>query len=71
MRAGCGLRGCGRRGSRARWSGIALGLIELINIPLGTIIGIVVLVYLNRATKAGLFAKPAGGTPPPAPPQPS
>ena len=32
-------------------------MLELLNIPIGTIIGIAILVYLNRANKAGLFDK--------------
>ena len=39
----------------AKWAGIVLGVLELLNFPLGTIIGIAILVYLNRAIKAGLF----------------
>lgn len=42
--------------SWARWVGIVLGLIELVNVPFGTIIGIAILVYLVRASKAGLFS---------------
>jgi hypothetical protein len=39
----------------AKWAGIVLGALELLNFPLGTVIGIAILVYLNRAIKAGLF----------------
>lgn len=42
--------------SWARWVGIIVGVLELVNVPLGTIIGIAVLVYLVRASKAGLFS---------------
>jgi hypothetical protein len=42
----------------AKWLGIALGVLLLINVPIGTVIGIAVLVYINRANKAGLFARP-------------
>jgi hypothetical protein len=40
----------------ARTVGIVLGLLELLNFPIGTVIGVAVLIYLNRASKAGLFA---------------
>jgi hypothetical protein len=39
----------------AKWVGIALGFLELLNFPIGTVIGIAILVYLNRAIKAKLF----------------
>ena len=39
----------------AKWAGIGLGILELLNFPLGTVIGIAILVYLNRAIKAKLF----------------
>ena len=34
------------------------GFICLLNFPIGTVIGIAVLVYVSRASKAGLFAPP-------------
>lgn len=40
----------------AKWLGIVLGILELFNVPIGTVIGIAILVYLNRASKAGLFS---------------
>jgi hypothetical protein len=43
----------------AKWAGIALGVLELLNFPIGTVVGIAILVYLNRANKAGLFKTPA------------
>jgi uncharacterized membrane protein YecN with MAPEG domain len=49
----------------ARWTGFALGVLELFSVPVGTLIGIWVLVYLARASKAGLFAAPQ--QPPPDP----
>ena len=39
----------------AKWVGIILGILELLNFPIGTVIGIAILVYLNRAIKAKLF----------------
>jgi hypothetical protein len=42
----------------AKWLGITLGVLLLINVPIGTAIGIAVLIYINRANKAGLFARP-------------
>jgi hypothetical protein len=39
----------------ARTVGIVLGLLELLNFPIGTVIGVAILIYLNRASKAGLF----------------
>jgi hypothetical protein len=42
--------------SWAKWLGIILGILELLNFPIGTIIGVAILVYLNRAIKVGLFS---------------
>jgi len=42
----------------AKWLGIVLGVLELLNVPIGTVIGVAILVYLNRAIKAGLFSPP-------------
>ncbi len=39
----------------AKWVGITLGILELLNVPIGTVIGIAILVYLNRAIRAKLF----------------
>jgi hypothetical protein len=39
----------------AKWVGIVLGFLELLNFPIGTVIGIAILVYLNRAIRAKLF----------------
>jgi nitrate reductase gamma subunit len=36
--------------SWARWVGIVVGLLELVNIPIGTVIGVAILVYLVRAS---------------------
>jgi hypothetical protein len=52
----------------AKWSGIVLGVLELFNFPIGTVIGIAILIYLNRAIRAGLFAPPAPGGTDPVPP---
>ena len=41
-----------------RWAkrlGIVLAMLLLLNVPYGTIIGIAILVYVNRASKAGLL----------------
>lgn len=48
--------GIEERKNWARWLGIAVGILELFNFPIGTIVGIAVLVYLARASKGGLFA---------------
>jgi uncharacterized membrane protein (DUF2068 family) len=40
----------------AKWLGIGLAVLSLLNFPIGTIIGIAALVYLNRAIKSGLLA---------------
>ena len=42
----------------ARWVGILFGFVELLNFPIGTVVGMAILIYLVRAGKAGLF-KPA------------
>lgn len=39
----------------AKWTGYAFAVAELFSIPIGTIVGITTLVYLQRASKAGLF----------------
>lgn len=39
----------------AKWSGYVQGVLALFNFPIGTIIGVAILIYLNRADKAGLF----------------
>ncbi len=47
----------------SKWVGIALCVLELLNFPIGTVIGIAILVYLNRAIKAKLFvASPTSAT---------
>jgi hypothetical protein len=35
--------------------GYSLGFLSLINVPIGTIIGVAVIIYIQRASKAGLF----------------
>lgn len=40
----------------AKWLGIALAVLSLFNVPVGTVIGIAILVYINRADRAGLFS---------------
>lgn len=39
------------------------GLFWLLNFPIGTVIGIAVLVYVRRASKAGLFVRAASAPP--------
>lgn len=48
-------KGISEQRTWAKWIGIGLGIVELFNFPIGTVIGIAVLVYLRRAIKAGLF----------------
>ena len=48
-------RGIERQRRWAKWLGYAFGTLELINIPIGTVIGAAVIIYLHRADKAGLF----------------
>ena len=43
----------------ALWLGYAVAVLELLNVPIGTVIGIALIVYLYRASKAGLFTRPA------------
>ncbi|HEX8170429.1 MAG TPA: hypothetical protein VF824_07815 [Thermoanaerobaculia bacterium] len=40
----------------ARTLGIVLAVLLLLDFPIGTVIGIATLVFINRANKAGLFA---------------
>ena len=49
-------RGIERQRTWAKWLGYALGAVELMNVPIGTVVGIAVIVYIHRASKAGLFA---------------
>jgi len=39
----------------AKWLGFAVAALELLNFPIGTVIGIALIVYLYRASKAGLL----------------
>ena len=48
-------RGIEQQRNWARWLGFALGALELFNIPVGTVTGIFTIVYLARASRAGLF----------------
>ena len=48
-------RGIERQRRWAKWLGYAFGTLELINIPIGTVIGAAVILYIHRADKAGLF----------------
>ena len=48
--------GIEERKNWARWVGVVVGVLELINFPIGTVIGVAILVYLLRASRAGLFA---------------
>lgn len=41
----------------AKWLGIVMAFLSLPNLPIGTIIGVVTLVYINRASKAGLLSQ--------------
>ncbi|HSP17737.1 MAG TPA: hypothetical protein VLV78_23535 [Thermoanaerobaculia bacterium] len=41
----------------AKWLGYAQGVLSLFSFPVGTVIGIAVLIYIYRASKAGLFSQ--------------
>jgi hypothetical protein len=47
----------------AKWLAIVMALISILNVPVGTVIGVITLVYLNRARKAGLLAVPTAPDP--------
>ena len=49
-------RGIDRQRRWAKWLAYIFAVVELINIPIGTVIGIAVIIYIYRASKAGLFA---------------
>lgn len=51
-------RGIANRREWARILAWLIALLSLLNVPIGTIIGIVVIVYLRRAGKAGLLSAP-------------
>lgn len=48
-------RGIEQQRTWAKWLGYALGIVELVNVPIGTVVGVAVIVYIHRASKAGLF----------------
>jgi hypothetical protein len=56
-------RGIAAQKRWAKWMGYALGTIELLYFPIGTVVGIAIWVYLIRATRAGLFARSAVRSP--------
>lgn len=39
----------------AKWLGIVIGVFELANVPIGTVIGVAALIQLYRASSAGLL----------------
>lgn len=43
----------------AKWLGYVFGVLELFSFPIGTLIGVAIIVYIYRADKAGMFAPPA------------
>ncbi|GAC1429536.1 MAG: hypothetical protein NVSMB68_01770 [Thermoanaerobaculia bacterium] len=57
-------RGIDGQKSWAKWAGYGLGVLELWNFPLGTIVGAAVLVFIHRASKAGLFLSAGTSAPP-------
>jgi hypothetical protein len=50
-------KGIEEQRSWARVLAYIQGFICLLNIPVGTVVGIAVLVYVSRASRAGLFAR--------------
>jgi len=50
--------GVDRQRRWALWLGYLVAALELFNVPVGTVIGIALIVYLYRANKAGLFTPP-------------
>jgi len=48
-------RGIERQHPWAKWLGYTFGTLELVNIPIGTVIGAAAIIYIHRASKAGLF----------------
>src|SRR5215467_757545 len=55
-------RGIDQQRPWAKWVGYALGVLELFSFPIGTVVGIATIVYIYRASKAGLFSPPAATT---------
>src|SRR5258708_39782250 len=41
----------------AKRLGYVLGFLSLLNIPIGTVIGIAIIIYIQRASRAGLFVR--------------
>ena len=48
-------RGIEQQRRWAKWLGYTFGALELINVPIGTVIGAAAIIYIHRASKAGLF----------------
>ncbi|MGZ4811004.1 MAG: hypothetical protein ACXV7D_16895 [Thermoanaerobaculia bacterium] len=48
-------RGIDNQKTWAKWTGYVFGIVELVNVPIGTVVGIAAIVYIYRASKAGLF----------------
>jgi hypothetical protein len=48
----------------SKWLGYVQGVLFLFNFPVGTAIGIAILIYIYRASKAGMFVRPIAALPP-------
>jgi len=48
-------RGVAHQRSWAKWLGYTFGTLELVNVPIGTVIGAAAIIYIYRASRAGLF----------------
>jgi hypothetical protein len=51
----------------AKWLGYVQGVLFLYNFPVGTVIGIAILIYIYRASKAGMFVRTIAAPPAPNP----
>ncbi len=53
-------RGIENRRPWSKWVGYGYGVLTLFGFPIGTLFGILILLVVYRATKAGYFSQPQG-----------
>ncbi len=53
-------RGIENRRPWSKWVGYGYGILTLFGFPIGTLVGILIILLIYRAAKAGVFSQPAG-----------
>ena len=53
-------RGIENRRPWSRWVGYGYGVLTLLGFPIGTLVGILIILLIYRAQKAGVFSQPQG-----------